>query len=167
MKDLINDIKDRLAATQPVIRYIDEDWGQLDNYAANPPAKWPCVLVDLLYVPWTNQGDLIQTGIAQVILRVADLRLSNSNIKAPASQRAKATGLLDILTSIHKKLHGWTADSMNGPLSRISTKRIRRDDGIREYEMIYSVQLVDKSAQPVRDTISVTPGIRVVITKPD
>jgi hypothetical protein len=147
MKKLIADIKSRLAGVTG-IKYIDEDWGQLDYYSPDFPVKYPCVLIDLAQVPWSNQGKLIQMGLVSVSIRVANMKLSNTNVKAPASQQAAAASIFDLLTSIHQALHGWTADSMNGPLTRTLTRKVNRDDGIREFEMIYSVQIIDDSAKP-------------------
>lgn len=155
MKKLIDDIKQRLVSLATAARYIDEDWGQLDYYSASPPAKWPCILVDIGQIPWSNQGELVQTGLGTITVRVADLRLSNSNVKAPEAQRQKAAGILDLLERINAGLHGWTADTANGPLTRLSTSRLKRDDGIREYEMVYQVQLIDDSAKRHYDTFHV------------
>ena len=152
MKKLIEDIMQRLVSTQTRSRYIDEDWGQLDYYSPSPPTKWPCILVDLGDAQWEGMGELIQTGRAQVIIRVASMRLSNTNVKAPQAQRDKAAEIHDLLTDIHVALHGWTGDSMNGPMTRQSTRRMKREDGIREFMLIYNVQVVDTSAKRVLDT---------------
>lgn len=152
MKKQIDDIKNRLSNTQTRSRYIDEDWGQLDYYSPSPPTKWPCILVDLGDAQWENEGELVQIGRAQVLIRVADIRLSNTNSRAPESQRNKAAEILDLLTDIHKALHGWTGDTMNGPMTRRSTRRMKREDGIREFVMVYDMQLVDDSAMRTYDT---------------
>lgn len=163
MKQLISDIKSRISGKVEALRYIDEDWGQLDYYNPNQPVKWPCAIIDVDQVTWSNQGSLVQIGMASVSIRVADMKLSNTNPKAPSTQQQKASGIFDLLTSVHQSLHGWTADSMNGPLTRLLTRKVNRDDGIREFEMIYSVQLIDDSAKPVLDTYEVTPD-KVKIT---
>ena len=155
MKQLIADLKTRLA-TVAAIRYIDEDWGQLDYYSPNQPVKWPCVIIDINQAAWGNQGEHVQIGLAQISIRVADMKLSNTNAKAPSSQQTAAASIFDLLTSIHAALHGWTADSASGPLTRTLTRKVNRDDGIREFEMIYSVQLFDDSAKIVYDTVPIT-----------
>jgi len=166
MKKLIADIKDRLVNKVQTLKYIDEDWGQLDYYNPNQPTKWPCVLIDISQAVWANEGKLIQPGLVQVSIRVADMRISNSNIKAPEAQRINAQGIFDQMTFIHQALHGWTADSMNGPLTRTLTRKVKRDDGIREFEMIYSVQLIDDSAAPVTAVYPMTPPkIRVTVER--
>jgi len=165
MKKLIADLKTRLSGI-PALKYIDEDWGQLDYYSPNQPAKWPCALIDVSQVTWSNQGEHIQIGLVQVSIRVADLRLSNSSVNAPSGQQAAAASILDLMSSIHAKLHGWTADTANGPLTRTLTRRINRDDGIREYEMIFSVQFIDTSAENTYTMVEADPVIHVRIKKP-
>lgn len=156
MKKLISDIKERLVATVTSAKYIDEDWGQLDYFNPNQPVKWPCILIDLDEIPWSNQGALVQIGMASVTLRVADMKLSNTNVKAPTTQQEKAQGILDLLSGIQESLHGWTADSMNGPMTRTMTRKVKRDDGIREFELTYSVQVIDTTAKHLLDTYHVT-----------
>lgn len=155
MKQIIADIKSRLAEKVAGLRYIDEDWGQLDYYNPNQPVKWPCAIIDIDQVNWGNQGSLVQIGLASISVRVADMKISNTNQKAPLGQKQKAAEIFDLITAVHQALHGWTADSMNGPLTRLLTRKVNRDDGIREFEITYSVQVVDDTAKPVPDLVEV------------
>ena len=157
MKQLISDIKARLAEKVTALRYIDEDWGQLDYYASDAPVKWPCALITITQAQWSNQGRLTQTGIADVSIRIADLKLSNTNPKASDSQRAAANTIFDVMKDSFASLHGWTASSANGPLTRTQTRKVNREDGIREFEVIYSVQLIDTDAKPVLTAYPMTP----------
>ena len=148
MKELIDDIKTRLQGVTE-LKYIDEDWGQLDYYSASPPVKFPCVLIDIDSVRWTDQGNQTQIGIANVAVRLANMRLSNSNVKAPTAQKTKSLSFFDTVMHIHQKLHTWSGALNNGPLTRIGYRKVKRDDGIREIEMIYTVEITDDSARKV------------------
>ncbi|MEI6898275.1 MAG: hypothetical protein WCL00_00225 [Bacteroidota bacterium] len=166
MKVLIEDLKERLLQEVPAAKYIDEDWGQLDYYNPNQPVKWPCILLDITQIPWTNEGKHVQLGVAAVSIKVADMRLSNTNVKAPESQRTKAASFFDILDDIHKALHGWTAGSQYGPLTRLMTRKIGRDDGIREFELIYATEITDDSAKiKTKDYPMTAQKIKVVVEK--
>jgi len=160
MKKVIADIKARLLEKVTTLKYIDEDWGQLDYYSPNQPVKWPCVLIDIGQVAWTNEGQHVQAGLASVSIRVADMKLSNTNIKAPDAQRTKAAGIFDLLTDIDVALHGWTADNMNGPLTRSLTRKVNRDDGIREFEVIYLTRITDISAKPVPHSFIIDDSVK-------
>lgn len=159
MKDLIAATLARLAERVTEARYIDEDWGQLDAYSANPPVKWPCILVDLSQATWSNQGRHIQTGMAEIYIRLADLRLSPTNQRASANQKQKASELWDVITNIHKALHTWAPNTHTGSLTRTATRRINRDDGVREFVITYQCTVTDNSAMPQEYTVMAQPQI--------
>jgi hypothetical protein len=148
INDILTAIMARLDATEPNLKYMDEDWGQLDFYQDAPPVKFPCVLLELQGAQWRNQGRLVQDGEVSISIRVADMKLSNTSLRAPANQKAKAAAIWVILENIHKALHGWRPVEFPdfGTLARLSSRRVKRDDGIREFEVVYSCQATDSSA---------------------
>lgn len=163
MKELIDDIKTRLKEVTE-LKYIDEDWGQLDYYSASPPVKFPCVLIDVDNVRWTDQGNQSQIGIGNVSIRFANMRLSNSNVKAPAGQKAKSLSFFDTVMHIHQKLHCWSGAKNNGPLTRIGYRKVKRDDGIREIEMIFTVEITDDSARKIYSKKKIqAAGIKITV----
>ena len=44
--ELLDSIKTKISEISE-IKYIDENWGQLDYYSAHPPVQWPCCLIDI------------------------------------------------------------------------------------------------------------------------
>lgn len=163
MKELIDDIKTRI---EPVtgLKYVDEDWGQLDYYSPAPTVKFPCALVDIGQVQWSDTGNRVQIGTASVIIRIADQHISNSNVKAPTAQKTKSLSFFDMIMYVHQKLHGWSGAKNNGPLTRVAYKKVKRDDGIREIEMIYAVEITDDSARKIYSTKKILPaGIMVTM----
>lgn len=126
------------------LKYVDEDWGQLDYYSPNPPVKWPCVLIDIANASFSDVGkdrsktpQNRQMGDEVLSLTVADMRLTNSSGRAPLLQKNNARSIWAIMEDIHVKLHGWSATPMSGKFMRRSRQRIRRDDGIQEYRLMY------------------------------
>lgn len=148
MKQLLIDTQARILAEAPAIKYVDEDWGQLDDYSPNPPVKWPCVLIDVNTAQWSNEGKKVQMAIVQVSIKVANQRLTNSSGMAPQSQKEKAWEIFDYMETVHVALHGFALNGKTGPLMRTTTRKIKRADGVQMYEVIYSVQLFDDSARP-------------------
>lgn len=148
INDILTAIHIRIALMEPNLKYMDEDWGQLDYYQENPPVKFPCMLLELQQATWKNQSQKVQDGEILISIRVADLKLSNTNPKAPAGQQAKAAAIWLILENIHKALHGWRpiAYPEFGALTRVSSRKVKRDDGIREFELVYSTLCSDDSA---------------------
>lgn len=74
MKNLLEKLQLRLAEI-PQLKYIDENWGQLDYYSPNMPVQYPCTLIDVQQVQYSNIGkDLTkipqQRQIAQVQIKI-------------------------------------------------------------------------------------------------
>lgn len=144
MEDVLQAVKERLNG-QAGIQYVDENWGQLDYYASNAPVKWPCVLIDISGGTFSNQGqDRQQTpfnrqiGDLRLELRIANLRISNSNVKAPVRQQQYNHSILKLLGDVHALLHGWRSVERCSTMLRASYQRVRRDDGVQEYVVIYT-----------------------------
>jgi hypothetical protein len=149
MEQIIDDVTTRLALKVPALKYIDEDWGQLDFYQPHPPVKWPCALVDVVSATWTNSGHLQQLGLLQVKVRIADLRLSNSSQRAPLTQKVAADSIFVLLRNVYIALHGFTGGQNYSALIRTNNSRIRREDGVRIYEITFTTEMKDNSAMPV------------------
>ncbi|KAF0199019.1 MAG: hypothetical protein FD170_3947 [Bacteroidetes bacterium] len=97
INDILTAIAKRLGAQVPELKYIDEDWGQLDSYSDNPPTKFPCALLEMQSAQWRNQGNKTQDGTINISIRIASLRLSNTNPKAPEPQRLLAANIWVVL----------------------------------------------------------------------
>lgn len=149
INDILTAIAARLGAEVPELKYIDEDWGQLDDYSDNPPTKFPCALIEVQAAQWRNQGNKTQDGTMNISIRVASIRLSNTNPKAPEAQRLNAANIWVVLEKTYKALHAWRPDEYPdfSSLTRVSSRRIKRDDGIREFEMVFTTVYVDHSAE--------------------
>jgi len=145
-------MKEFLMATQAqletvaTIKYIDEDWGQLDDYSSHPPVKWPCCLIDLQGADFSNigidrakqpQNRQEATGI--VVFNFATVRLTNSSAKAPAGQKQAAWAIYDLIEEAHKVLQGFAPIQGSGKLIRTSMRKVNRDDGIKQIRVFYSL----------------------------
>lgn len=146
MKQTLLSIQNKIAEVTQ-LKYVDEDWGQLDYYSPNPPVKWPCALIDIGTVTFDNIGrdrtadpKNRQTGQGIVNITVANVQLSNSSFNAPLSQKNNAFATHTIINEIHKKIHGWSPDGASA-LIRTNLSRTKRDDGIQEYNISYSFGL--------------------------
>ncbi|WP_281233489.1 hypothetical protein [Flavobacterium gelatinilyticum] len=145
MKTFLESVQEKLSKVT-ALKYIDEDWGQLDSYSPNPPAKFPCALIDITSLDFTNLGKdnsaspvNRQTGEGTITFIVADLKLSNTSHLAPQSQKDNAWSIWTIMEDLHKEIHGWRPVNTSGALMRVRHRRIRRDDGIQEYQITYSI----------------------------
>lgn len=152
MKQLLTDIQNRLLAEVPELKYVDIDWGQLDFYNPHPPVKFPCALIDISNVQWSNVLKKGQMGLATVVITVADLRLSNTSGAAPQGQKDKAMEIFEVLKNIYVALHGWTSHATYSGLIRQANTLRRREDGVKLYQITFTTEVKDYSAIPQQTT---------------
>ncbi len=130
------------------LKYIDEDWGQLDAYSPNPPTKFPLALIDFGNLNFSNLGiDRTKTPYQRqmaegmLIITIANLKLTNTSRNAPTAQKDAAFKIWELIEAVHQKLHGYSCLQNASPLIRTGLARIKRDDGIQEYELRYKLEL--------------------------
>ena len=147
MKILIQNIQ-TLLDNITGIKYIDADWGQLDYYSPNFPVKFPCVLLDVTNVRYSDIGTdkkvvpiNRQEASATLSLTIADLKLSNTSSRAPQPQKDNAFSLYEIIAEIHALVQGFKPDEKAGSLIRTGMQRVKRDDGVQEYIITYGFAL--------------------------
>lgn len=149
MIELIEPLKERLS-TIVELKYVDENWGQLDYYGQNPPVKWPCALVAITSARFSDTGmdrtaqpQNRQMGELLVEIRVANVKLTNTSAMAPVNQKESARGILYLIQAIHELIHGWSPGGNIGKLTRQGMQHERRDDGIQDYSIYYAVAVSD------------------------
>lgn len=137
-----------LLATIPELKYIDEDWGQLDDYSPNPPTQFPLVLIDIGNLQYSDIGkdrtatpENRQMATGTIVLSIANLKLTNTSVRAPQNQKDAAWSIWEIIESVHKKVHGTLVEATVGAMMRTNMRKVKRDDGIQEYEVTYTVGL--------------------------
>jgi hypothetical protein len=98
-----------------------------------------------------------------IVIRLADLRITNSSANAPAIQKQKAFAIFDILADITRALHGWTANQEHyGRLQRVQQTKINRKDGVRLYEVTFRCALINTVANhPSVNVTGYTPNVVV------
>lgn len=147
MKTLLEKIQQKVSEIAE-LKHIDENWGQLDYYSPNMPVQYPCALIDVQQVQFTNLGKDItkkplqrQIGTVQIKITVANMRLTNSSMQAPRRQKEEVWAIWGIIEKIHQQLHGVSLLPNVSPLIRSSQSRTLRDDGVQEYEVYYSCEV--------------------------
>jgi hypothetical protein len=163
MKQIIQDIQDRLVQDVPALKYVDQDWGQMDFWREHP-VKFPCALIDIQSAQYTNNGDFIQQGTATIAIRLFDLKLSNSSQKAPDNQKENAKKIWQLIEDVNKAIHGqnFLQEGYGLPI-REQMRRTKRNDGCYQTELYYSVQFTDKTTEPVLTPVSpVKPELKTV-----
>ena len=146
MEDILQNITAK-AATIVGIKYSDENWGQIQYYGMEPTVKWPCILVELGSGQFSNNGydymndDLSQQGTISIEITVADVKLTNSSTRAPINQKKKAFSIWKLVDDVHKELQGFKPVASAGGMVRTSMQSVKRDDGVQEKRIIYTIGL--------------------------
>ncbi|MEG1936983.1 MAG: hypothetical protein RR132_05520 [Rikenellaceae bacterium] len=108
----------------------------------NPPLLFPCALIDLTEVNYSS--NLLKSQQAQVTLT---LNIANKlqNVSYNASLDAKNTAYeyYDLLEGVSKLLHGYSL-SGTSPLCRTSLRKMTRQDGIKEYQLTFTLSYTDQ-----------------------
>lgn len=145
MEHIITQIQERLSTEVSDLKYIAEDWGQLDLYTDTPPVKFPCALIDITSGNFSNVGNLVQEGQLNITITVADIsnRISRN---ATTEMRERAMLIFKLMKSIYQALHGWSGGEDYSKLHRTSFSKQIRDDGARLRVINFSTTFWDQSA---------------------
>lgn len=129
LEAIMQEIRQRLVAEVPELAYVGRDRGELAG--ENPALEWPCALLDVRKVVYTQQGQGTQMADAQICVCVAD--------RNPASAPGAAEGqfgLLGLAERIHAALHLLPAAGA-APLCRTELGRLAVAATGACYELIY------------------------------
>ena len=136
MKTILNAVMQRLKEQVSELRYISEDWGQLDYYEAMPPVKFPCALISIDRVNYDVVAKDRKKASVSLVVRIADAPSVTGNVAAPESYRNRAFAIFDLLEEAGEALNGLSGDTFKR-FSLESIYRENRQDFIREYNMTF------------------------------
>lgn len=156
MKQLLNDLQNRLTARVTALRYIDFNNGQLEQDM--PPIQWPCALIDIPSTEWSNQGRQAQIGLVQIVITYYNLRLTNSSAKAPQTHKDFYLQNLDHVRTIHAALHGWAGSPHYSPLVRTQSTKKKSFDFV-EIDITFTTSLYDTAASPTQGSLHLDPHV--------
>lgn len=140
----------RIDEMVPEIRWIDQDFGQLEHYEERPPVAFPCVLIDFNQTSYDQELMQVQMGTLNINIRLAFAPFSNSSSITPDFVQSKALQYYDIEMRLYQALQGWNPESdICQPLVRISASNERREDPLRVRTLVFTTAFEDSSAQKV------------------
>lgn len=149
MENTYKELLERFAANVPELKWIDLEYGQLDNPEGNYTPDYPAAFVRFSMPGAQTIGENVQHMDAEVHLRVAFRTWGDMNNKTPETVRNNALTTLAILKKVHAALQGYIGDNFSA-MDRISVEQEQRDDGVLVFEMTYGSMIIDNSALPVR-----------------
>jgi hypothetical protein len=148
MKTIFLSIQEQLASISE-LKYIDKNWGQLTY--EQPPVRFPCVLLDIHSVEYSQLGMLAQQASANIELTVAVLHEATSSHKS--NRKQQAYDMMELMDTIHQTLHGWATTDF-APLIRTATQKIEASKGCQIYTMNYKTVWRELKRQNITEIIA-------------
>jgi len=127
MKATLKSIYDQIK-TASVIKWIDEDYGQIDNYTDRPPVQFPAALVSINQ-NYKSAGGTIYDVTTTIKVRVAHDRFSQRSAMAPEQAITETLNKLSQAEAVRDALQGFENDSC-GQLYLKGFETEPRSDGI-------------------------------------
>ena len=152
----------RLTDKAPLLRYVEQDLGQMEHYpeGGRPPVSFPCVLIDIEDTAFDEMGEQCQLGEGILQVRICQPTYSASNNLAPDQVRETALSYYETEQQVHEALHGWAKDNIS-KLVRVSAKTEKRNDEYRVRTVRYRFGMEDYSTAPKKVTIA-RPPIQII-----
>lgn len=151
MKEILLQLID-LIEKVPGVRYVSEDYGQIDftpTERGTYPVKYPCALISVTNIEYAPQGRHTYTAVPAIAIRVADNPLSIASGKAPDKHKQQAFAILDVIEAIDSAVHGYKGDTFK-ELQRQSVQKAIREDCLREYTMFFQTSYVIEDEKRLR-----------------
>lgn len=144
------DLSEQLA-TIPELKWIDQDFGQLEQFDMRPSVNFPCALTDFIQATYSNLSELAQFGDISVNIRLGFSPFSNAHYVAPVSVKEKALEYYTIEQKVFESLQGWH-NEFSQPFIRVSATTEQRDNdpaGLRVRVLTFTTSYEDESKLPV------------------
>jgi hypothetical protein len=152
---LLQQLKNKIKAEVPEIRYINQDLGQLEE--PRPPVTYPCVLIDMDEFDFSEVGnEPKQMADGFVIIRLCLQTSSSSSSLAPDVVFEKSLDFYELEYKLYSVLHSWAPVGF-GKMLRKKASTEKRDDNKRVRLMPFAINFEDSHAKKVR-TIRATPN---------
>ena len=128
MKDLLKAIFTQLN-TISSIKWIDEDFGQIDQYEGKPPVTFPCALVTINQVN-DSLGDDEYDVTSTITIRLAHNRLGDRSGKASEDAVDNTLAKLNDVEAVTDAFEGFEVPEVTGRFYIKGITSEIRSDGI-------------------------------------
>lgn len=138
MKQIFIDIQNRLKDRAPSLQYIDKNWGQLNM--PQPPVKWPCCLLDIEDIQFSELSGTMRLATATLSLVLADQHSTRSS--GDAQHREDAYSILDTIEEVIEALEGYRVPETTQGLTRTQLRKSYTDKSYDVYALGYTTAWV-------------------------
>jgi hypothetical protein len=140
---------ERITAEVPEIKYIDQDFGQLDAFVKRPNVAFPAVFIDFQNWTYTDTQGNIQIGQGDVIIHLAMDRHGHTSNLTPDEWREIPLEYYELEHKLFTKLHGWTPESEYYGYMRRNNDRSQNGPKIRRRPITFKMSYEDHGANNV------------------
>ena len=162
MKQIFLNIQNRLADQVPALHYIDKNWGQLN--IPQPPVQWPCCLIDLDSIDYSQASDRCRLAEASISLTIADHHTVRSSAKAPS--KSDAYDILDTISAVIDSLEGYRVPDTTQDLTRTRLAKTYSDQSYDIYTLTFTTAWVEQVTEEGQ-TVTASPSISLHLNLPD
>lgn len=148
---------------QKILRYADQDLGQMENYDIRPAVSYPGVLIDMDETAFDDEAENVQRGNSIVQLRFFAPAWSATNNLVEGSIRLAGLKFYEVEQKVHAALQGYRPSGGYGKLSRLSAKTEKRNDAWRVRVVRYKLLVEDYTTQVQRQP---APASVAIFAKP-
>lgn len=148
-------ILDRLESQVKALKYIEQNFGQLQGYSNRPAVAFPCALIDFGKFDFDEIGNLYQIAEGYVIINLGFALYNSSSNITPAEFRKEPLMHYEIEWQIHKALHGWSPGAEFGKLTRTSVTSVNTPMAVRTRPIVFKLSFEDYSVDMGLETANV------------
>lgn len=139
------ELADHLKEQVPALRWIDQDFGQLEEDDIRPATSFPCALIDIGDADYTDLSENVQHGTVRVLIRLGFAPFSSSHQGAPGSVKDKALQYYNLEQQIYEAVQGWY-NEFSTPFTRRKFATEGRNDKLRVRVLMFETTYEDESA---------------------
>lgn len=137
-------VADRLAEIED-LKWIDMDFGQLDDFNVRPSVAFPCALISIDITNAIELGQKKQKCQIVINVKLGFSYTGETSQRTAAYHRQKALAYYHTVREVYTKLQGQRIESTT-PLRRTQQIETARPDRIKITEMPFSTEFLDVSA---------------------
>jgi hypothetical protein len=142
-------IQEKIKTDVPAIRWIDQDFGQLEDYQVRPPVAFPCVLIDFNQTSYEEMNKRRQMANITFTLRLAFPAFSYAASVAPQSVRELALQYYELEQQLYECIQGFDGGGLMQDCTRSNAATEgRKDDSLRVRVLTFTAMTEDSSAMP-------------------
>lgn len=155
--ELYLQLSQHIKTQMPNIRWIDQDFGQLEEFDLRPEVSFPCVLIDFSDAEYEELSSLSQTGTVMISLRLGFAPFSSANQLSPTNVKVKALEYYNLEQQLYEAIQGFETD-FTTPLIRKRAASEKRQDALRIRVLNFTTSYEDYSAaqQPNKQVVALS-----------